>query len=95
MYVHYVTMVVKLSSQVQEGTNKMITTDEVKEIIEKVERKKETHFITSKDDEDNYVFHNSMPEKIDEYLNSLDSDDKIASESSKIGSIASELLKGL
>ena len=73
----------------------MITTNEVKEIIKQVETKKETHFITSENDENNYVFHNSMPEKIGKYLNSLDSDDKINCESSKIGAIASELLKGL
>ncbi len=72
-----------------------MTKDDVKSIIEEVEREKEAHFITPLDDKTQYKFHNSMPEKIGDYLNSLDSNEKIAAESKKIGVIARDLLKGL
>lgn len=72
-----------------------MTVADVKTIIEEVEREKEAHFITPSDDESKYKFHNSMPEKIGEYLDSLDSEEKIETESKKIGAIARELLEGL
>lgn len=72
-----------------------MTVDDVKTIIEEVEREKEAHFITPLDDDSKYKFHNSMPEKIGKYLDSLDSEKKIEAESKKVGVIARQLLEGL
>ncbi len=68
-----------------------ITTDNVKEIITNIEKRKETSFI-SQGNEEEYDFKNKMPENIGTHL--LD-ESTFDSDVENIGSIAQELLKGI
>ena len=73
---------------------KVVTVEDVTQIIKSVEEKKETSLISSESETGSYDFSNSMPPKIADHLNSIN-DDNIQTTAQEIGTIAKELLKGL